>query len=164
MTLEAPRDALLDDAPPFAGRRLSADLWSAALFVALGAGWYLLARGYAPGSAARMGPGLFPLAVALLLAAAGIVLGGTSLLRGSEGIERARLRPPVAVLGAILVFGLAIDRLGLVLTAALLVLIAGQAVPGQRVGGLLALAAGLAAVTWLLFVQALGIPLAVFPK
>lgn len=169
MTLEASRDAVLDGSTPFRGRRLlidprSVDPWSAVLFVGIGVGWFLLARAYPAGTAARMGPGFFPLWVAILLAVVGIGLGAASLLHGSEGIERARLRPVTAVLGSILVFGLAIDRLGLFLTAALLVFIAGQAVPGNRAGGLLALAVGLATVTWLLFVQALGIPLAAFPK
>ncbi len=140
------------------------DIWAGVLFAALGLGWFMLARGLAFGSASRMGPGFFPVAVASLLAGLGLAIGIAALVRGGEGFEPARARPVAMVFGSVVVFGLAIERFGLLLSAALLVAIAGLALPGGRPAAVALLAAGLAAASWLLFVVVLGIPLAVLPR
>ncbi|MBP2231926.1 putative tricarboxylic transport membrane protein [Azospirillum agricola] len=155
------------ESAPETGRRATGpavDLWAAGLFVATGTAWLGLAGGYAIGNAGRMGPGFFPALVAGLLLAVGAAIGGTALARGSERFEPFRLRPLAAVLGSVLVFGLAVDRLGLLLTAVLLVVIAGQSLPGGGLRQTLLLAAGLAAACWLLFIVLLGVPLEALPR
>ncbi|WP_109119638.1 tripartite tricarboxylate transporter TctB family protein [Azospirillum sp. TSO22-1] len=150
--------------PARAGFRASPDGLAAALFAALGAVALWLAFGHALGTAARMGPGFFPAAVAGLLVLASALVAAGAWVGPAEPVERGRLRPLASVLGAVLAFGLAIDRLGFLLSAALLFLIAGQAVPGTRLRATLALAAGVGGLTWLVFVKLLGIPLPTWPR
>ena len=50
------------------------DFWTGIIYVVIGLGALLMARHYAFGSTAHMGPGYFPTAVALLLVAIGAVI------------------------------------------------------------------------------------------
>lgn len=163
MTLEACL-ATESAVPQRAAFRASPDGLAAALFAVLGAVALWLAFRHPLGTAARMGPGFFPAAVAGLLIVAATAIAAAAWFGAAEPVERARLRPLTAVLGSVLVFGLAIDRLGFLLSAALLFLIAGQAVPGGRLRTTLALAAGVGGLTWLAFVKLLGIPLPTWPR
>ena len=90
------------------------DFLAGLLFALIGGGAVFVARGYAFGSAARMGPGYFP-----------TVLGGILLLFGAFLIWRGVRRPePVAgrwgwrplalVTLAMLLFGFFVTRLGLI--------------------------------------------------
>lgn len=72
---------------------------------------YWLARHLPAGAAGGMGPGTLPKGLALLLGALGVALLLNSFK--GEGLARWSIRGPLFVLGALVVFGLAVRPLGL---------------------------------------------------
>lgn len=91
------------------------DVLSGLAFVALGLAFALGATTYTIGSAARMGPGFYPLVVGALL----VVLGVTIVLRSGreadpEPISAPAWRPIAFIIGAVLFFALTARGLGLV--------------------------------------------------
>ncbi len=140
------------------------NLLSGLLLVMIGAGALAVATFYPIGSAARMGPGFFPTLISACLIGVGALIAAGSRFAAGEAISRIRARAPALLLGSLLLFGVAIDRLGLILASLLAVLVGGLAVPDSQWRGLLVLAAGLTAFAWLIFVKLLGLPLPVLPR
>ncbi|HZQ61404.1 MAG TPA: tripartite tricarboxylate transporter TctB family protein [Casimicrobiaceae bacterium] len=103
------------------------DFWAGVLFIALGGGGCLVALAYPMGTAARMGPGYFPRAVGLLLAALGASLVLRALRIQGERLSFPTLKPLIIVLASVLLFGVALSTAGLVLSTVLLVLLASAA-------------------------------------
>ena len=140
--------------------RTRKDFWTGIIYVVIGLSAFVIARNYALGSAARMGPGYFPMAVALLLVIVGASIVVRSFFRAGEFIDRLAWKPMLLVLGSIVAFGFLINRAGLLIAAAVLVL--GCAAASERfrldwlaVLGLLALITFCAVV----FVIGMGIPM-----
>ena len=118
-----------------------------------------IGRKYALGSAGRMGPGFFPTALAVLLAAIGAVSLIRAFLRPGPAITGFAWKPLVLVLGGTALFGALINTGGLVI--ALLALVLPSAAASEKfrfdwwaVLGLVALIAFCA----LVFVKGLGVP------
>ncbi|HSV82991.1 MAG TPA: tripartite tricarboxylate transporter TctB family protein [Ramlibacter sp.] len=112
-----------------------------------------------------MGPGFLPKTLATVLLAMGAAMAGHGLRWGEpEAPEPWHLRPIVLVLGSVAFFAASIESLGLVVALTGLVLIACAANSEARVGETLALAAGSVVVSALVFVKALGLQLALWPK
>jgi putative tricarboxylic transport membrane protein len=76
-------------------------------------------------------------------------------------IERSLVAPQLFILAAIVVFALAIERLGLALAVVLVAVTSSLASRDMRWGETLALAVGIAALCVLLFVHLLGQPFTV---
>lgn len=119
--------------------------------------------GLSSGSLGQMGPGMFPRGLAALTG-----LGGIGLLVGSffvpgNGLERWRLREPVFVLGAAIVFGLAIRPLGLLVAVPAVVIIGSLASREARWIEILVFAAAMTAICFVLFKLLLGLPIPVAP-
>lgn len=97
------------------------DLWAGLMFIAIGAGTVLMATSYVVGTAARMGPGYFPRALGSLL----MLLGAASVLRSfrlqGAAIGGWSMRPIVVTLGAVVIFGLIVQFVGLALSTIFLV-------------------------------------------
>ena len=136
------------------------DFWTGVIYVVIGLSALVIARNYALGSAARMGPGYFPTAVALLLTAIGVTIVARSFLREGESIDRFAWKPMLLVLGSIVAFGILINRAGLVLAAVVLVLGCAAASERFRVGWLPVVGmAALIAFCVIVFVIFMGIPM-----
>jgi Tripartite tricarboxylate transporter TctB family len=135
------------------------DLGAGLVFVLIGAAGLYFGWDLAYGSAARMGPGYFPTLLSYLIIAVGLVLGAKGLSTDGPRIDRVHLRPLIAILSAILAFGLLIDRIGLALTAAALTVCAAYARRDVNLTETLILAVGLALFTVGVFVYALTQPL-----
>jgi hypothetical protein len=103
------------------------DFWAGVLFIAAGGAAAAIALNYALGTTARMGPGYFPRALGLLLAALGATLVLRSLRTRGEPLSFPTFKPLLIVLAAVVIFGLTVTKLGLVLATILLVLIASAA-------------------------------------
>jgi hypothetical protein len=119
------------------------------------------ALSYPLGTLLRMGPGFYP----AILAAAMVVLGLGIIVVEGRGphalpIGEAHLRGLIAVVPAIAVFALLIDRFGMIPAVAASVLVSSRAEPELGLVRSLALAGGLAMATTALFVFALGLPVA----
>ncbi|MCC6949624.1 MAG: tripartite tricarboxylate transporter TctB family protein [Bradyrhizobiaceae bacterium] len=140
------------------------DFWSGILFMAFGCAGLWFGRNYAIGTAARMGPGYFPMMMSLALLGIGGFILARSLVAGSDTIERIAFWPQLQVLAAILAFGLLIERVGLAVSVAAVILISGFSAQGLRWHELIALALVMAAVCVGLFVHLLGQPIPVWVR
>jgi len=111
-----------------------------------------------------MGPGYFPVLIALVLAMVGLIILFKSLRSHAAAIERPVLRPLVFVLAAIVVFALSIERFGLVPATIAAIVVASPASREFRWSETIALAVGMAAFAALVFIYALSqnMPLARF--
>ena len=143
--------------------RLSTDLLTGVLFLALGVFAAIYGSRYPLGTAARMGPGYYP-----LLASSGqILLGLVQVLRSflttTGDLGAVNVRPLVLVLAGTLAFGLLIDRSGFVIAGLLLVFAARLADRDFRPVEVAILAVCLVAFTLAIFRYGLGMPLRLWP-
>jgi hypothetical protein len=113
------------------------------------------------GSLARMGPGLFPAALGVLLCGFGAIVAVPAFFREGTPIS-VDLRPFVFVLASILVFGLAVRRFGVAPAVVVMTLVATLADQRLSWRGAIALAVSLAAIAVLIFNVGLDIPVAPF--
>lgn len=99
------------------------DFWAGFMFVAFGAGFAVYGARYAFGTAERMGPGYFPTVLGLLLVAIGVVVAVGGLVGKGEVEQIGKFAWPtlLLIIGPVALFGLLLERLGLV--ACLLMLV-----------------------------------------
>jgi hypothetical protein len=101
------------------------DLLAGLIFIAFGVGTFVLARDYEIGTAVEMGPGYFPAAMGLVLAAIGIGAIARGISRKTpDPITPHRIAPLLLVFAGILAFSFLIERAGLVVASAALIGIA----------------------------------------
>src|SRR5262245_6999371 len=143
--------------------RAPRDFWSGVMFCGFAAVAIFATRGYSLGTAGRMGPGYFPLLLALLLAALGGALIVRSLVLSGEPVSRLHVLPLVVIAAAVCLFGVLIEPLGLVVSLAVLTLTSAWAGAQFRLTETLALAAALIVFSVAVFVYALGLPLNIWP-
>lgn len=147
------------------------NLQAGALFAAVGAAFATVSSGYPLGTAARMGPGWFPLALGLLLVALGALvalLGVVGPRRTGEPPAEANAtaigwRPLLHVTASVVAFALLIEPTGLIAASVALVLISSSGGWEFHWGEATALAGSLAALVVGLFAYALHIPISVWP-
>jgi hypothetical protein len=134
------------------------DAGAAVVFIAIGLAGVYFGRDLTFGSAARMGPGFFPIILSWIVIAIGVICGFKGLAIEGPPIEPVQVRPMLVIIAAILAFGYLIERLGLAITAALLTVLAGYARRDVNVWETLLLAAGLAVFSVVIFVYGLSQP------
>jgi len=139
------------------------DFWAGLIFIAIGAGFVLLAQQYRLGDMHRMGPGLFPTLVGALLVLLGAVTTGRAFALDGEAVPRLYARPLGISLLAIVLFGLALQWLGLIAAVAVLVIVGAYAARDVRPLENLALAAVMVGFSVAVFVWLLGLPLPLWP-
>jgi putative tricarboxylic transport membrane protein len=135
------------------------DFWSGVIFAVVGLAAVGLGREIPMGTATKMGPGYFPTILGVLLALIGLVLVARALVTGGGAVGRLALLPVACVLGGTVLFGVLVRGTGLVVALVLLVLISAAASRLVRWGQAALLAIGLAAVSALVFVKLLGLPI-----
>jgi len=139
----------------------SAGLIGGGLAILAGLAVVWVGAGYEVGTARRMGPGWFPVALGWLMAGLGLLLAAASLRR-PEPAEPSDLRALLAVGAGIAAFAALLERAGLVPAALALVLIAGMGGTRLSLPRQLLLAAGLTGMSLLVFRLGLGLPLKPF--
>ena len=109
------------------------DFWAGLMFVVVGLGFAWGALNYRFGTSAQPGPGYFPFGLGILLA----LLGAFTLFESltidtddGEPVHAVAWKPMVVILGAIVLFGLLLPRLGLII--ALPVLVVSSALAGDE--------------------------------
>lgn len=139
------------------------DFWSGALFVALGVAAIALGSRYAPGTAARMGPGYFPRLLGILLIALGSILATRALVIRGAPVPRFHWRPTLIVLGSVVAFGAIVQHAGVALSTVMLIVASSAA--SREFRPLEALLAGivLSALAVGVFVVGLQLQLPVWP-
>jgi hypothetical protein len=139
------------------------DFWSGLFFVAIGAAFILLAQSYSLGTLHRMGPGMFPTLVGSVLAVLGAAIALRSFVLRGEPMPDFQARPLCVSLLAIVLFGVALQWLGLVAAVAVLVLVGGYAAREVRLRENVALAAAMVLFSVAVFIWLLGLPLPLWP-
>jgi hypothetical protein len=130
----------------------------AAFFIGLGLFFAYQSVGIDLGTAFRMGPGYFPLILALILVVLGVVVLIDAIRVESEPIGHIAWRGIFFILPAPIFFGLTVRGLGFVPSIFLTGLIAGFASQKMKPSVALLLAAGLTLFTVIVFSYALGLP------
>jgi hypothetical protein len=144
-----------------------ADLTTGLIYIALGAVATGMALTYRLGTASAMGPGYFPVGLGAILIGLGVLVVVGSLWSRGE-IEPARLgrwdfRTLLLILGSVLAFAFALPVLGLFVSVMILVGLSSLASRPVRWVATLASMLLLAAASVVIFIWALGLPLAPLP-
>lgn len=143
------------------------DFWSGLMFVGIGAFFALYTSGnYDIGTAARMGPGYFPLALGVILLILGAIVTLTSL-RG-EYSEEHRIGKfdwdiLFLVIGSIFLFGLMMDHVGLYISIVALVIFSSLASHEFSINIAVGNAIFLLLFAYLAFVKGLGLIFPLYP-
>ena len=142
------------------------DFWAGMMFLVVGIAFAWGATTYNFGSSARPGPGYFPFGLGVLLALLGALELFKALTIESEGgdpIGHIAWKPLIVILVAVAVFGVALPRLGLVITLPLLVLVSSWASDEFSIKATLINALVLITMSWLIFVKGLSLTIPVWP-
>ncbi len=140
-----------------------------ALFVAIALLGLYLSRDYPIGTALRMGTGYVPRLLCWILLGLGVLV----LVQGLREIDTERpqsssavsaWRPIVFVTASLVIFGLTIERLGLVLSILLLTSVGAAAARGLRPLETVAAALVLVVLSWAIFILGLGLTIPVWPE
>ena len=150
------------------------DFVTAAIFIVLGIGAFVMALDYRTGTLHRMGPGIFPLIVSGLMVILGAALAvqafaGWRLNRASG--SKSALAPDLLAMRALLftmlallAFAMLIRPAGMLIAIAVMTFIATRAQPGRPVVSSLILSASLSAICALIFVYGIGLPISLLPQ
>jgi putative tricarboxylic transport membrane protein len=111
----------------------------------------------------RMGPALFPIIIGTLLAGLGLLIAGRAFVIDGPPVPAFRFRPILVSLLAMVLFGVALQWLGLVAAIAVLVFVGSLASPESRMLPTAALAAALIVFSVGVFVYLLGLPIPLWP-
>jgi hypothetical protein len=142
------------------------DFWSGLLFIAVGLAFAWGATQYSFGASARPGPGYFPFGLGLLMAALGAAVLFKSLTIEAEGGDRIGAWPLMqagVILGAVVLFGLLLPRLGLAASLPLLVGISSLASGEFHLREVLINCVVLTIGSWAIFIKGLGLTIALWP-
>jgi hypothetical protein len=138
------------------------DFLAGLMFIALGAGGFIVALSYPYGDLQRMGPGFFPRSLGVILAGFGIV----TMIRGLRSGERVHGTWgwfPLAVLTVAMVgFGWLMEHVGMVPSVAVLVVASAYAGREFRWGEAALLAVAMSLVAVAIFSWGLGLPYDLF--
>ena len=142
------------------------DFWSGLMFVGVGLAFAVGSLTYSFGSSARPGPAYFPFGLGVLMS----VLGGMVLFTAmtvetedGEPIGPWAWRPLLIVVGALVMFGFGLPRLGLIISLPLLVFVVSLAGDEFHWKEALFNAAVLTLMSWGIFVKGLNLTLPVWP-
>jgi hypothetical protein len=135
------------------------DLGAGIVFILIGIAGFAFGRDLAIGSAARMGPGYFPMVLSGLIVAIGLVVAFRGLTVQGPALEKFHIRPLAFVLSAIVASGYLMGWFGLAITTLIVTLVASFARPNPNLRETLLLGVGMGIFGVLVFVYALGQPL-----
>ena len=119
--------------------------------------------GLAAGTLGHMGPGMLPRALGVIALVLGVALVADGFMEKGAPLDRWHLRGPLFILGAAVLFGLAIRPAGLAIAGPLVVMVGAQADRGTKLVESAVFAVVLTAFCLGLFKLALGLPIPVAP-
>ena len=131
--------------------------------IGFGIAGLVVARNYPMGTAFRMGPGYFPMVLSGLLIAIGLVVAIGALRSGQGAMSGIAWRPLIVVTAATVLFGLLIDKAGLLLATLIMALASRLVRPGYPWGETILLAVGLAAICSAVFYFGLKVQMPLLP-
>ena len=143
------------------------DFWSGVMFIIIGGGFAIGATNYSMGTAARPGPGYFPLILSSIMVLLGAIVLFKSLtveIEGGDPVGAFAWRPLIVIVSAITVFGLLLPRLGMLMTLPILIFLISFAGDEFKWKGVLVAAAVLTAASYLIFIVGLKLTIPVWPS
>ena len=143
------------------------DFWSGLMFVVVGIIFAVGATNYSMGSSARPGPGYFPLILSVIMAILGAVVLFKSLTietPGGDPVGHIAFKPLIVIIVSIVVFGLLLERLGMIIAIPILVVMSSAAGDEFRWRGVLISAVVLTLFSWLVFIAGLKLTIPLWPK
>jgi hypothetical protein len=135
-----------------------ADAAAGIFFILAGGVFGAQALGLEIGTALRMGPGFFPLVLAIVLIVLGLLILASAFRAPGEDIGTTAWRGMMFILPAPIFFGLTVRGLGFVPSIFLTTLVAAMASMRMKAGPALILAACVTVFCTLVFSYALGLP------
>lgn len=132
------------------------------LFISLYATYH-----YEIGGLRNMGPGYFPLVLAILLSLSGLCIAAIALLKSRSQSDDSRhfnFRSFLSTIAAITLFAILIYPLGVFLATMILAVVSLSTARDLSLGRVALIAIGLAIFSWLVFKVGLKMPLPVFPS
>lgn len=139
-----------------------ANVLCGAIFIAFGIYFGLNALGMELGTAFRMGPGFFPLVLAVILILLGLAIAIPAFRVEGEPVGSLPIRGMIFILPAPVLFALTLKGLGFVPSIFLATLLASFASTRMRVPTALIIAALMTAFTTAVFIYGLGLPFRLF--
>ena len=143
--------------------RGNADFFSGLLLAAIAVFALIYVQSLEIGTVLQMGPGYFPLGLSLILLGMGLVLIVRGVVSGGPAVETIHLRPLFFVLLSFALFGILVERAGLICAILAQVLVAHFGSRETRLVESLIIGVGLAAASSVLFVWLLKIPVSLLP-
>lgn len=148
------------------------DLFGGLALILIGLWFAAQSWGLEIGTARRMGPGYFPLGLALLLIALGVLIGAKGMIELAQGKTARELGPrtpfnwrgPIFILAAPIFFGITVRGLGFVPALFLGTLLATQASKRMRPVASVILAAAVTAFATGVFLYGLSLPFRPFGR
>jgi len=142
------------------------DFWSGLMFIVVGIVFAIGATNYSMGTSARPGAGYFPLILSVIMAILGAIVLFKSLTIETEGgdpVGSIAWRPLLVIIASIVVFGLALPRLGMFLTIPLLILMVSNAGDDFSWKGVIGSCIVLTAGSWVIFIWGLNLTIPLKP-
>ena len=139
------------------------DLLFGAFLIGMAVLVFVATRKLSVGTAADMGPGYFPLAIAWLTLAFGVFFVGKSLFSEGEHIKPPHWRALILIPAAVAVFALLVMKGGLAIASFLAMVLGSLASKETRLIEVLVFSAVISTASVLLFVKALSLPVPIFP-
>ncbi|TMJ79294.1 MAG: tripartite tricarboxylate transporter TctB family protein [Alphaproteobacteria bacterium] len=161
LSLEREQTSSLHGFWPMLARR---DVLAGLLFIGVAVFGLWLSRDYPIGTALRMGTGYVPRLLCWILFGLGAVVLVQGLREAQDARALSALRPLVFVTASLVIFGLSIERLGLVISILLLIGVGAVAARGLRPFETLLAALVLILLSWGIFILGLGLTIPVWPE
>ncbi len=143
------------------------DLLAGLMFIVIGVVFFVGAYNYQMGTAARMGPGYFPRILGGVMAVLGVIVAGIGLKNqaqwaATEGIGWT-WKPVIILTVAVVLFGAALQPLGMVIAIVLLTFISGVAAHDKNYRELAIITAIMCLFCAAVFVWGLKLQMKLFP-
>jgi hypothetical protein len=142
------------------------DFWSGLMFVVVGIAFAWGATEYSFGSSARPGPGYFPFGLGVIMAALGGIITFKALVievEGGDPIGPWPLKQLFIILGAVVLFGFAVPKLGLIVTLPLLIIVSSFASGEFRWLEVVINSVVLTLLSWGVFLKGLSLTIPMWP-
>ncbi len=141
------------------------DFWAGIMFLAFGGIFAGYGMRYTIGTAAKMGPGYFPMILSTIVILLGMVisLSSVSVRATVEKVEKFDWPVLFVVMGAVVLFALLLKSLGLIISQLILIAFSSYASPKFSWKSTLINAAVLILLCLLLFIWTLKLPFTLWP-